>query len=96
MTILQLKEVLRLCSPDLVVLNKTKNKKAMLEKVKSRIGFETIEVMESRGKVGVMVAYWKSTSKVMKVLTIAFTLEIKIRGPIETLSGGVLECMLTL
>lgn len=80
LTIPHLKESITLHSLNIVILSETKNKKAMIEKVRRRIQYEYMQVVETVGKAWGMAAFWRTSNHVQGVNSTTFTLAIKIRN----------------
>lgn len=51
-----------------------------MEKVRRRISFDSMEVVETMGKVGGMTVFWNKEDNIKKVVTTSFTMEILIGG----------------
>lgn len=74
----QLKETINLHSPDLIILSETKNRSSVMEKIKRKIGFDQVAVVEAAGKSGGMAVYWKEEGLIKKVETTTFTMEVLV------------------
>ena len=80
MTVPQLKKVIQPYFPELVFLPETKNRKDILNKVKQKIGYDSLFVVDPVGKSGGMAVLWRKELQVRRVLFIDFIIEVLIQG----------------
>ena len=78
MKVSQLREVVRLHSPELVFLSETKKKKSYLNKVKQWIKFDNVFVMDPVGIAGRLAVLWKKELVIKKILFTSFTIVVLI------------------
>ena len=80
MTVPQLEEVVRLHSPDLIFLAETKNKKAFMNKIKMKLKYDSLFVVDPIGRASGMAVMWKKELVIRKVLYTNFTIELQVAG----------------
>lgn len=82
LTVHSLKEQVKLHSPSLVFLSETKNRRARLEDIKRRLGFEWCFVVDPRGLSGGLCLLWKTEAEVKVVQFSEFLIEAVVdMGP---------------
>lgn len=62
------------------VLLETKNKGNYIDKVRKKVGFDDMCVVETVGKAGGLAAFWYKEDVVKRVITTTFTIEILIEN----------------
>ncbi|KAL3530647.1 hypothetical protein ACH5RR_009969 [Cinchona calisaya] len=80
LTVSQLNEFTYLHSPSIIFLCETKQKKKILDKVRSKISFDNCFIVDSLNKSGGMAMFWRNDVNVLKVQSTAFTIEMELRS----------------
>lgn len=81
----QLEEMKKLQSPKVMVLIETKNKETYMERVRKKLRYDKMKVIESIGKAGGLTAFSDDEEGIKQVLVTAFTLEILIEDKIKNM-----------
>ena len=68
LTFSQLEETVKLHSPSIIFLSETKNNKTYMNRIKMKLKYDSLFVVDPVGKSGGLVAYSKNEVKVCKVL----------------------------
>lgn len=84
LTVPSLKEVCNLHSPNLVFLSEMKNQKNIMEKIKKRIKYDNIFVVNPSSKAGGLAIFWNCDLKIDKILFTDFTIEVKVAANLES------------
>ncbi|XP_071918974.1 uncharacterized protein [Coffea arabica] len=80
LTVSQLEEVVRLHSPELVFLAETKNKKFVMNKIRMRLRYDSLFVVDPIGRAGGLAVIWRKDLEVKRVLFTDFTIEWNVEG----------------
>ena len=80
LTVSQLEEVVRLHSPELVFLAETKNKKFFMNKIRMRLRYDSLFVVDPIGRAGGLAVLWRRDLVVKRVLFTDFTIELNVEG----------------
>ncbi|XP_071923061.1 uncharacterized protein [Coffea arabica] len=78
LTVSQLEEVVRLHSPELVFLAETKNKKYVMNKIRMRLRYDNLFVVDPIGRAGGLAVVWRKDLVVKRVLSTEFTIELNV------------------
>ena len=78
MIVSQIDEVNRLHFPEIVFLAETKNKKCYMNKLKMKLQFDNLFVVDPVGRSGGLAVMWKKDVQVKRVLYTNFTIELCI------------------
>lgn len=78
MTVSQLKKVSNFHFPGIIFLSKSKNKKQYIDKIRKKLCFDELLVVEFIGRSEGMAMMWKKEVKVIQYQVSAFTFELQI------------------
>ena len=74
------KEIANLYSPEVICLSETKNRKCFMNKVRMKLRYDKLFVMDPVGRSGGLAVMWKKELAVSKVLFTDFSIELQIEG----------------
>lgn len=77
----QLKETIRFHSPDIVFLSETMNNVSVIDKIKRKIGYDHVVVIEPSGKFGGLAVFWKNSLSPDKIQFSECSIEIRLEDP---------------
>ncbi|XP_027182377.1 uncharacterized protein LOC113780798 [Coffea eugenioides] len=76
LTVPQLKESVKLHSPELIFLSETKNRKDVMNKVRLQLRYDRLFVVDPVGRAGGLAVLWRNELQICKVLYTDFTIEL--------------------
>ncbi|XP_027148760.1 uncharacterized protein LOC113749274 [Coffea eugenioides] len=78
LTVSQIEEVNRLHFPEIIFLSETKNKKCYMNKLKMKLKFDSLFVVDPIGRSGGLAVMWRKDVQIKRVLYTDFTIELCI------------------
>ena len=76
LTVLQLKEIVNLHSPEVICLAETKNRKCFMNTVRMKLRYDKLFVVDPVGRSGGLAVMWKKELAVSRVLSTVFLIEM--------------------